>query len=148
MNHLKGFFALLACAIIFASFSVFVRLLSVDFTPYQQIGFRNVIAFVVGLIAVMFSRQSFASLTKVPSKYILAYTLTFPVAVIFYTLSVLEIKIITTIFGLYLGALITSLVVGTLFFKEKITTLKLVFPAALPRGTLKEGAETLGFCNN
>lgn len=126
MNHLKGFFALLACAIIFASFSVFVRILSADFTPYQQIGFRNAIAFVIGLVAVIVSRQSFASLAKVPSKHVFAYTLTFPIAVIFYTLSVLEIKIITTIFGLYLGALLTSLVVGILFFKEKFTVLKLI----------------------
>lgn len=126
MNRIKGFFALLACAIIFASFGIYIRLLSEDFTAYQQIGFRNLIAFIIGTLAVVVSRQAFASIRKVNPLYTFLYTVTFPIAVILFTLSVLEIKIVTTIFGLYMGALVSSLVVGVAFFKEKITKMKLL----------------------
>jgi drug/metabolite transporter (DMT)-like permease len=126
MNRLKGFLALLACAVIFASFSIYVRVLSNDLSAYQQIGFRNIIALVIGLAAVILSKQSFSSLVAIPKKYTFLYTITFPIAVVFFTLSVLEIKIVSTIFGLYLGALITSLLVGITFFKEKMTKMKLL----------------------
>lgn len=126
MNRLKGFLALLACAVLFASFSIFVRILSNDLSAYQQIGFRNLIALVIGAFAVILSKQSFSSLADIPKKYTVLYTITFPIAVILYTLSVLEIKIVSTIFGLYLGALITSLFAGIIFFKEKITKMKLL----------------------
>lgn len=126
MNKFKGFLALLSCAVIFASFSIFVRILSQELQPYQQIGFRNVIALVIGTIAVIASKQSFSTLKKVETKFIILYTMTFPIAVILYTLAVLQTTIITSIFGLYLGSLITSLIVGILFFKEKLNNMKIL----------------------
>ncbi len=117
----KGFLALLVCSVIFASFSIWVRLLGRDLLPYQQIGFRNGIALVISLMTMIFFKQSFRSISKVSLWWLTAYTVTFPIAVVLYTLSVLQTKIITTIFGLYLGSLVTSLVIGIFFFKEKIT---------------------------
>lgn len=124
MNKLSGFLALLSCAVIFASFSIFVRLLGQDLQPFQQIGFRNIIGLILAMMIIFFTKQSFSSLGKVPSKYVFLYAGSFPFSVIFYTLAVLQIKIVTTIFGLYLGALITSLVIGVVIFKEKISRIK------------------------
>lgn len=125
-SRLKGFLALLLCALIFASFSIWVRLLNAELLPYQQIGFRNALALCITLLVIWTTKQSFRSIKSVSPWWLLAYTLTFPIAVIPYTLSVLQTAIMTTIFGLYLGMLLTSLLVGVVFFKEKITLPKIL----------------------
>lgn len=125
-SQVKGFFSLLLCALIFASFSIWVRLLDVELLPYQQIGFRNSLALVISILVIAITRQSFRSMKAVSPWWLLAYTLTFPIAVVLYTLSVLQVPIMTTIFGLYLGSLITSLVVGISIFKESITLPKII----------------------
>lgn len=124
-TQLKSFFALLVCAILFASFSIWVRLLSTELLAYQQIGFRNAIALVLATIVIFITKQSFRSLSSVSPLLVVGYTLTFPLAVVLYTLSVLQTTIMTTIFGLYLGSLLTSLVIGIIFFKEAVTAPKM-----------------------
>jgi|GEM_PF-597387 len=136
MSKYKGFLALLGSAIIYASFSIFIRVLSQEMGAYQQIGFRNLVALIIGYAAVILSKQSFSTVKDVPKKFIFLYTLTFPIAVVLFTLSVLEVKIVTTIFGLYLGSLITSLVVGVFVFKEKITKVKLLSLALVLAGLI------------
>ncbi len=126
MNKVKGFLALFLAAIIFASFSIFIRLLSSDLMEFQQIGFRNFVGFLIGTLVVLFTKQSFASVGKVSPRYTLLYTLSFPLSVIFYTFAILQTKILTTLFGFYTGSLITSLVIGVLAFNEKIDRLKAI----------------------
>lgn len=125
-SQVKGFLSLLLCALIFASFSIWVRLLSVELLPYQQIGFRNALALIISIMVIVITRQSFRTIRAVSPWWLLAYTLTFPIAVVLYTLSVLQVPIMTTIFGLYLGSLITSLFVGVSIFKEAVTLPKMI----------------------
>lgn len=122
--QLKGFLALLACAVLFGIFGVFVRTLNHDFTAYQQIAFRNVIGAAIAASLVLFTRQSFASIKKIPTKFVLAYMVSFPITVVLYTLAVLSTKIVTAIFALYMGGLLGSLLLGIVFFKEKVTNFK------------------------
>ncbi len=121
---LQGFLALLASAVIYASFSIFVRLLGQDLSVAQQIGFRNSLALMISLVVVWWSKQSFQSLKQAKPLAISGYILAFPIAVVLYTFAVLEIKIMTTIFWLYLSSLVTSLIIGLGYFKEKWTLQK------------------------
>ena len=123
---MPGFLALLASALLYASFSVWVRLLSVDLSPAEQIGFRNSIALVLAIVAVGLSRQSFGSLRKAQPLLIVGYVLAFPIAVVLFTYAVLQTKIMTTLFWLYLSSLVTSLVIGVGYFKEKLTHQKII----------------------
>lgn len=136
MNRLKGFLALLACAIIFASFSVLVRVLSTEMGLYQQIGLRNVLALMVAIGVVVTTKQTFISLKNVPVHLNLLYMASFPVSVVFYNLAVLDTKIVTAIFGLYVGSLISSLFFGIVVFKEKVTNLKLLSLALVSLGLI------------
>lgn len=123
---MPGFLALLASALLYASFSVWVRLLSIDLSPAEQIGFRNSIALVLAIVAVGLSRQSFGSLRKAQPLLILGYVLAFPIAVVLFTYAVLQTKIMTTLFWLYLSSLVTSLIIGVGYFKEKLTQQKII----------------------
>lgn len=125
MNRFKGFLSLLASGIILGSFGVYIRLLDQNLGAYQQIAFRNAIAFlfVLGLIFIL--RRSFA-LKGTSKLHLFGYAVSFPISIVLFTVSILETKVITTIFGLYLGSLLTSLVLGMVIFKEKITPIKIV----------------------
>lgn len=123
---MPGFLALLASAVLYASFSIWVRLLGQELSPAQQIAFRNSIALVLAILAVWWSGQSFRSLRKAQPWLVVGYTLAFPIAVVLFTYSVLQTKIMTTLFWLYLSSLVTSLVVGVGYFKEKLTAQKIL----------------------
>lgn len=150
-SRIKGFIALLLCALIFASFSIWVRLLSTDLLPYQQIGFRNAIALLIALLVIMITKQSFISIQQASRWQVFAYTITFPIAVVLYTLSVLQVSIMTTIFGLYLGSLVMSFILGISIFKETITTPKIISLAMVFVGLLiysfpfQSGIFSIGF---
>ena len=113
----KGFLALLASAIIFASFGIWVRILGQTLSPFQQIGFRNAISLVISIILIFGTKKTLSSLKQVKPIWLGLYAITFPLAVVFYTLSILQTKIVTTIFALYLGSLVFSLILGLMFFK-------------------------------
>lgn len=123
---MSGFLALLASAVLYASFSIWVRLLGRELSPAEQIAFRNSIALALAVVAVQLSKQSFGSLRKANPWLIVGYTLAFPIAVVLFTYSVLQTKIMTTLFWLYLSSLVTSLVVGVGYFKEKMTGQKIL----------------------
>jgi drug/metabolite transporter (DMT)-like permease len=120
MKSYRGFFTLIACAIIFSVFNVFIRVLNIDLTTYQQIAFRNAIAFVlsVGVIVMLKPKLGY---TKVSWKVLLLYAITFPITVILFTFAVLQTKIATATFGLYIGTITASQLIGYFFFKEKLT---------------------------
>jgi drug/metabolite transporter (DMT)-like permease len=122
----KGFIALLLAAIIFASFGIFIRILNQDLGSYQQIIFRNLFGFIISFLPIILLRQSFKSLNKIPKYHLIPYAIAFPLSVVFFTLSILNTKISTTLFSFYTGNLITSLMLGKILFKEKFTKIKAI----------------------
>ncbi|HSX18569.1 MAG TPA: DMT family transporter [Candidatus Saccharimonadales bacterium] len=125
MRNLKGFLALFATGIIFGSFSIYIRLLSSHVTAYQQIFLRNLVALVL-ILAIIFVLKKQFSFRGHSKLILLGFTFLFPIGVILFVLSVLQTQIITAVFGVYLGSVISSLIVGIVFFKEKLTALKLL----------------------
>lgn len=120
----KSFLALLSAAIIIGTFGLFVRWLSHDFLPYQQIAFRNVLGLVISIGLLLISGQSIKTIKNVHPIIGIAYTFTFPVAIVLFTLSILETKIVTSVFALYIGSILSSLALGIVVAKEKMTYTK------------------------
>ena len=124
-NKKKGLLALLGSGLIFGSFGIWVRLLGNELTNFQQIAFRNLIALAIAILIIYFSKISI-NLGKVEKKHILRFGIAFPLAVIFFTYSFLETKIVLGIFSFYVGSILSSLLIGFYFFNEKIDTKKFI----------------------
>ncbi len=122
-KSLLGLGSLLTAGLLFGSFGIWVRLLSTDLSSYQQIAFRNIIAIAIALGIIYFKKVKL-SFTGVSPKYLILFGLSFPIAVIFYTFSMLKTSIMLGIFSFYLGSILFSLLLGVTIFKEKITLQK------------------------
>lgn len=120
-----GFLALVLAAFLFATFGVYIRVLSLDLNSYQQIFFRGLLGFLLAgsLLSVLRKKIELRGVSK---KTLAAYTLTFPFVVILFTFSILATKLTATLFGFYAGTLITSLLLGIQFFNESVTLTKKV----------------------
>lgn len=118
-----GLVSLLSSGLIFGSFGVWVRLLSADLSSYQQIAFRNIIALGIALLIIIITKIKINFKGASP-KYLFLFGISFPLGVICYTLSVLNTTIMLSIFSFYLGSILSSLVIGILVFKEKLTIQK------------------------
>jgi drug/metabolite transporter (DMT)-like permease len=124
-KRLGGFFCLLGAAMLFSSFTIYIRRLGHDFTTYQQVYLRNITALVFGVIALHLSKQKMSSIKNIPRSF-LPLALSFPVSVVLFTFSVQHTKIATSIFALYAASLITSVIAGAVFFGEKLKGARLI----------------------
>jgi drug/metabolite transporter (DMT)-like permease len=125
MNKTKGFFSLLLAGLIFGSFGVFVRILSLELSTFQQIAARDVVASILAIAIAFFLKQKW-SLHGVKKRYVLLFVIFFQFDVIFYVLAFLKTKMTVAIFSFYAGTLIFSLIFGIMFFGEKINKKKLI----------------------
>lgn len=125
MNKTKGFFSLLIAGLIFGSFGILVRILNIELSSFQQIFFRNFVSFLLAVfIILIFKRKiSFKNTSKLN---IVLFGISLPLTIIFYTLAIIKTKIIIAIASLYIGSIIFSLLLGIVFFKEKITLQKII----------------------
>ncbi len=122
--QVKGFLSLLLTAVIFASFGVYVRYLNNQgLDVYQQVFLRGATGFGFAALASFLLKERFV-FKKVSKLALAIYILSLPITIVSFVYSILLTKITTTIFGLYTASLITSLLIGYFFFKEKITRIK------------------------
>ncbi len=124
MNKFKGFLSLLLAGFIFGSFGIWIRILNQELTTYQQIFFRGTVGFIFALLLAYFLKNKF-SLNKVNKIILFIYFLSFPLATIFFVTSILNEKIAVTTFSFYASGIIGSLCIGMIFFREKLTRIKL-----------------------
>lgn len=151
MNKFKNFLALLFAGIAYGSFGIWIRLLSHDLSTYQQILARNVLGFLFSIGVVYLFKQKW-DFKKVKIKYVILYAISFPIAQVFYTLSILSTKLEITTFAFYAASFIFSFVVGKVFFSDKINFVKIVSLALAFLGvfvlsfkTFSTGLLNLGF---
>lgn len=117
--HWLGFLALLAGAASYGTFGIWIRILSRELGPFEQIVLRNLVGFIlIALIVIV--RKIPLDLRQISRVKLLLYSISFPLGVVCFTLSVLEGKIAVSVFALYLGSILTSLPIGLLFFNEKL----------------------------
>lgn len=120
----KGAGALLGAAFTYACFGLLIREMAVMFGDNAQTAFRFVAAFaILGFIALCIKRP--VKLSRRTLLQIAGLGVAFFGVVLLFTISVNLTKIGNTVFLLYAGSIITSLLVGTLIFKERLTGMKL-----------------------
>jgi drug/metabolite transporter (DMT)-like permease len=123
-TNMKGASALLGAAIIYASFGILVREMAVMFGDGAQVAFRFAVAGVLlGLWAIIFKRS--VTLPKPALMKAALLGLAFTLVVWLFTVSVNLTTIANSVFLLYAGSIISSLVIGTFVLKEKLTPIKI-----------------------
>ncbi len=124
-DRMRGGLALFGASAIYASFGPLIRVLSEMFGDYAQVAARMGLAFIFLLIAaLLFSRIKLLSRTQILYAVLLGVASTG--ILVFFTMAVVEIKIATAVFLLYAGSMISSLIFGTIFFKENLGVQKIV----------------------
>jgi len=126
MKKLLGFGALLLSAVIFGSFGIWIRFLGEQLSMYQQIVLRNTVAAVLSIGIVLIGRKLTSGISKAKKSNIVFYAIAVPLSVVFYNISMLNVKIAVATFVFYVGTIAFSTIISTLFFKEKMTSVKIV----------------------
>ncbi len=124
-TNTKGATALLAAAFTYASFGVLIRVMAQMFGNNAQVAFRFVFAFVFLAIFALLVKRPIKLSGKVLMK-VAVLGVAFSGVVILFTISVNLTKLGNSVFLLYAGSIVTSLLIGTLVLKEKLTSIKVV----------------------
>ncbi|MFA7301448.1 MAG: DMT family transporter [Candidatus Shapirobacteria bacterium] len=118
-NRFLGIISLLSIGILFGLSGVIAKYLSTWLNPYQVVEYRFLSAFVVALI-ILFATKQKIHFDKINYKVLLAFALTFPISVIFFTLAIFNTSVSLAVFSFYISTLVTSFIIGKIYFKEKI----------------------------
>lgn len=124
-DKIKGASALFTSAFIYSTFGILIRQMALMFGDSTQTAVRFGVAFIFILILNFIRKQSIS----LPSRALIKACLlgiTFGCVVLLFTISVNNTKIANSVFLLYAGSMISSLAIGTLLLKEKLTLIKVV----------------------
>lgn len=124
-EKITGAGALLCAALIYATFGILIRESSEMFGNGAQIAIRFAAAAVLLLVFKLLVCKAL-SLSRQQMIRTLSLGVVFALIVIFFTISVNETKIANSVFLLYAGSIISSLVVGTVFLKERLSKAKVL----------------------
>lgn len=125
MNTNKGFFSLLACGLILAFFGLLVRNLSHYIGNFTQVGGRMLLAGIF-VIPILFYKKIPVKI-KVENPFLFtALIISFPLYIVFFTLSINNTKIANAFFYLFSCTMLTSYLLGYFIFKEKINLQKII----------------------
>lgn len=118
MNQTKGFLALISTAAILGTFGVLIRELAKTFSDPGQVFARSFFALLIIVGIVLFKKINPLKIGKKNLKYIVAFSIVFPLSILCFTISVNAIKVTNSLFMLYVGSLISTAFLGRIFFKE------------------------------
>lgn len=125
MSDIKGSSALFGAAFIYASFGLLIREMAKMFGNNAQVAFRFMVAFVV--LSLFFAlRKKAIKLPMAAIKNAFALGVAFCVILLLFTISVNNTKIANSVFLLYSGSITSSLLIGTVFLKERLNMIKIV----------------------
>ncbi|MEN9327242.1 MAG: hypothetical protein RI947_50 [Candidatus Parcubacteria bacterium] len=119
MNKYIGPLSLLTIGILFGLSGVIAKYLSSWLNPYQVIALRFAGAFIMAYSVVLFTGQKI-KFKKLNKQTLLLFAVSFPISVIFFTLSVFYTKVSLAVFSFYIANLVSSFICGSVFFKETI----------------------------
>lgn len=119
-KSLLGVASLLTVGVLFGLSGVIAKYLSGWLNPYQVVEYRFAIAFFIATFVLLVTKQKL-SFSKIDPKALVFFALTFPVSVIFFTLAIFNTTVSLAVFSFYISTLVSSFVVGKIFFGEQIT---------------------------
>ena len=115
--------SLITIGLLFGLSGVMAKYLSEWLTAYQVVEYR----FAIALIALLFISLIFKlkiSLKGTSKRILALYAVTFPLSVILFTLSVFNGSVALAVFTFYTATLVSSFIIGRIWFKEKIHVYK------------------------
>lgn len=121
----KGFLSLLLAAFILGTFGIWIRQLDKVFTSEAQVIARSLSASVIILLIVLYKNIKL-HVPKNDRLNLLGFCIVFPVSILFFTYSAVNIKVSNALFMLYVGSLIASYLWGRFIFAESFGKKKLM----------------------
>ncbi len=127
MEYRKKFLSLLGAAALFSTLGVFVRYLS-NYFGDTSIVFLRYFCSILLLTVVMKARKISFNLDWSNSSKLglVMFLLGTPISTLAFTLSVLMIKVTSTVFYLYVASFFASFLIGKFFFHERVTKVKVI----------------------
>lgn len=120
-NKLIGSASLLLIGVLFGLSGVIGKYLSTWLSPYQVVEYRFIGAFTFALAILLATKQNL-SVKKISLTTLVLFAVTFPVSVIFFYLAIFNTSVSLAVFSFYIATLVSSFIVGRLYFGERITT--------------------------
>jgi drug/metabolite transporter (DMT)-like permease len=121
----KGSLALFTAAGIYATFGILIREMTKMFSDNGQVAFRFGVAFLIVFLMNLIRKKSMVLRGSILIRA-LSLGISFAIVLILFTISVNNTKIANSVFLLYAGSIISSLLLGTILFKEKLTKWKII----------------------
>lgn len=120
-----GFFILLTSAFFYSTYGVFSKLISVGFEPFTHAWTRSLLTLALFLL-LGFTRKIYKPIKKKDIKWYLIIGVigSLAIAPTYYSLAYLNIG--TALFLQYAATVITSYILGSIFFKEKLSIASIV----------------------
>jgi len=115
--------SLLFIGLLFGLSGVMAKYLSEWLSAYQVVEYRFAAALIGLLILILIFRPKI-SLKGLSKKVLFLYAVTFPLSVILFTLSIFNGSVALAVFSFYTATLVSSFIIGRVFFKEKIHVYK------------------------
>jgi drug/metabolite transporter (DMT)-like permease len=125
LKNFEGAAALLAAAFIYATFGLLIREISKMLSVGAQTTVRFALAAAIAGVVYLLVRKK-ARLSTREWWLTIALGVVFGIVVLLFTLAVTNTTIANSVFLLYAGSILSSFLVGTIVFKEKVTGIKLV----------------------
>lgn len=124
MNKKHGFIALLSSALVYATIGIFAKQLSRSFGSFTQASVRSFFSVFLLIIWLVYKKTSL-KLKKVNKLKLAIYAITTPFSIAAFSHAINYIKVANAIFYIYLGIYLSTVVIGTIFYKEKLTLPKI-----------------------
>lgn len=121
----NGFFALLITAFILGTFGIWIRELEKSFGNTAQVIVRSGFASLTIILIILFRKVKF-QIPKRSYKYLLGFSIVFPLSIIAFTVSATSIKVSNSLFMLYVGSILATYLWGRFAFGEKLTLKKVI----------------------
>ncbi len=123
---ISGYISLLLVGIFFGISGPLAKYLSSWTNAYQAVALRFGIALLFAMLTGFFTKSEAKSKSKLKLFDTSLFALSFPLSTIFFTLAVFNTKISLAIFSFYIANLVSSFILGRIFFKEKVDKQKTI----------------------
>lgn len=121
MNKTLGFVSLILTSILFSTYGIFSRLLNEELTVFQQLSYRYFIGTLLVAFIIIFIKREKIRFQRFFKRSIVLFALLVPFSFYFFIRAFIESKLSISISGFYAGTLISSLIIGRVIIKEKLT---------------------------
>lgn len=126
MNKNKGLISLIIASILFSTYGIFSRILEKQLTVFQQLSYRYFIGIIIISVIILFITKEKINIKKFLNKQMILFMIIVPFSFYLFIKSFLVSDLSVSISGFYGGMIISTLFIGTILLKEKLTTISII----------------------